>query len=209
MNSTSSETNTSLQAELQAFAACLRFCAVLLRYPDQAVYAALKGTLPHFGDLHLALLGQPHAALPPFDCLQQDYTSLFVANPGGLPAVPYVSCRLEPEGHTYGVITVELRKLMAQEGVKADSGQGEPEDHVGVVFDFAALLAERSAEDYGKLPVAQQVIHTYLLPVLPGFAADVATAQPAGFYAEAAAFCSTLVGNYTALFPSITTRETY
>src|SRR6185369_17430428 len=121
MNTTPIETDECLQAELLSYAACLRFCAILLRYPDQAVYATLEAALPLFDDLHAALLSCPNPVLPPLVRLQLSYTALFVANPAGLPAVPYVSCRLEAEGRTYGAATQELRKQIANEGVKVDS----------------------------------------------------------------------------------------
>ncbi len=201
MNPEYSETEDCNQSELRSLAVCLRYCATLLRYPDQTVFAALESALPAFADLHLALLGCRQIALPDFDSLQLSYTSLFVANPSGLPAVPYVSCRLEPGGQVYGAATTALRKMMALEGVRPASGLGEPEDHIGLVFDFAALLAERSAENPEKSVELQHVIDAYLSPLLPGFAADVVRAAPAGFYAGATAFCNALIVNYNEKFP--------
>ncbi len=206
MNSTLGEIDDGNQAELCSLAACLRFCATLLRYPDQASHVALEGALPVFADLHLALLGCRQAPLPDLDSMQLSYTTLFVANPAGLPAVPYVSCRLEPDGLVYGEATVALRKMMAPEGVIPDSSLGEPEDHIGLVFDFAALLAERSVEKPEKLVGLQHVIDKYLSPVLPGFYADVSRAEPAGFYADATAFCNALIKNHTVLIPLFTAQ---
>lgn len=204
MNPAHTESEVCLQAELRSLAACLRFCATLLHYPDQAVIAALEGALPIFEDLHQGLMGRKQVPLPDLESMQLSYTSLFVANPAGLPAVPYVSCRLEPDGQVYGDATFALRKMMAAEGVRPDSSLGEPEDHVGLVFDFAALLAERSAEDPAKSVGLHHLIDNYLSPLLPGFAADVARAAPACFYADATAFCNALMENYSVLFPSIT-----
>ena len=209
MNTTLIQTDDCNQAELRSWAACLRFCATLLRYPDQASHAALEGALPVFAGLHLALLGCRQAPLPDLDSMQLSYTTLFVANPAGLPAVPYVSCRLEPDGQVYGAATIALRKMMTSEGVRPDNSLGEPEDHVGLVFDFAALLAERSVENPEKLIGLQQVIDNYLSTMLPGFAADVARAEPAGFYADATAFCNAMIKNHDVLFPLFTARSEY
>lgn len=209
MNPAHTESEECFQAELRSLAACLRFCATLLRYPDQAVIAALEGALPAFEDIHQALLGCKQVPLPDLESMQLSYTSLFVANPAGLPAVPYVSCRLEPDGQVYGDATFALRKMMASEGVKPDSSLGEPEDHVGLVFDFAALLAERSVENPEKSAGLHHLIDNYLSPLLPGFAADVLRAEPSGFYADAAAFCSALIENHTVLFPLFTARSEY
>jgi TorA maturation chaperone TorD len=209
MTPAQAETGDSNPADLRSLAACLCFCATLLRYPDPAIHAALEEASPHFADLHMALLGCKQVPLPGLDRMQLSYTSLFVANPAGIPAAPYVSCRLEPDGQVYGEATVALRKMMASERVRPQSNLCEPEDHFGLVFDFAALLAERSAETPEKLIALQHVIDTYLSPLLPGFAADVDRAEPAGFYADATAFCSALIGNQDALFPLSTARSEY
>ena len=201
MKPTHLESNDRCRSELCLMAACLRFCATLLRYPDQSIHNVLGVALPVFEDLHHGLVGCFQAPLPDLESMQQSYTSLFVANPAGIPAVPYISSRLEPERHVYGAATRALRALMAAEGVRTDEELGEPEDHIGCVFDFAALLAERAVETPLKLPGLHRVFSTYLSPVLPGFAAEVYRADPAGFYADAAAFCSALVGNLEDLFP--------
>lgn len=181
---------------LPAFAACFRLCATLLRYPDLHVTAALTKTLPHF-DQVIEAFTAPFPPLPELETLQLSYTSLFVANPAGIPAIPYLSCRLEPEGQTYGAATAEMRRLMAQEGVQVDPGVGEPEDHIALVLDFAAFLAERSMQDPVKQDTLRRLTQEYLFPFfISGFAADVATAEPGGFYAHATAFCQALIEEY-------------
>ncbi len=209
MKTISVETDNCRRDELLSLSACLRMCATLLRYPDQTVFTALEDALPLFGALHLALVGRSQVPLPSLEYMQVSYTALFVANPTGLPAVPYVSCRLEPDGQVYGAATMALRKMMAEEEVGPDRSLGEPEDHVGFVFDFAALLAERSVDAPEKMSELAHLIETYLTPLLPGFAADVARAEPAGFYADATAFCSALIENHTELFPLFTNQSEY
>ena len=209
MNTTSIETDHYRRDELLSLAVCLRLCATLLRYPDQTVCTALESALPLFGALHLALLGRSQVPLPSLEYMQVSYTALFVANPAGIPAVPYVSCRLEPDGQVYGAATMALRKMMAEEEVEPDRSLGEPEDHVGLVFDFAALLAERSVGTPKKIRELGHLYETYLTPLLPGFAADVARAEPAGFYADATAFCNALIENHTELFPLFTNQSEY
>ena len=199
----------SRQAEFKSLAACLRFCSNILRYPEPAIHVALDQALPAFEGLHHVLLKCKQAALPDIESMQVSYTSLFVANPAGLPAVPYVSCRLEPDGQVYGAATHALRTMMAAEGVRLDSGVGEPEDHFGLVFDFAALLAERAVVNTEKTGVLKYLIDTYLSPLLPGFAADVAKAEPDGFYADATAFCSVFRVKLDGLLPSIVVKSEY
>lgn len=182
--------------DLAAFAACLRLCATLLRFPEPPVVAALEQALPHFEGVRQALTGRPCPVLPELEEMQLSYTSLFLANPAGIPAVPYLSCRLEPEGQTYGAATQEMRRLMAQEGVQVQRSLGEPEDHIGLVLDFAALLAERSLQNPGCLFTLRQLTETYLALFLSGFAADLAVAEPDGFYAHAADFSQALIEDY-------------
>ena len=204
---TNIEIDDCKRAELLSLAACLRFCATLLRYPDENVFSALESSLPLFGALHVALTGHDQTPLPSLEGMQVSYTSLFVANPTGIPAVPYVSCRLEPEGQVYGEATFALRKMMMAEGVTPDGTLGEPEDHVGFVFDFAALLAERSVVDPDKLAWLSHLVNKYLSPLLPSFANDVARAEPDGFYADATAFCCALIKDDNKLFQLVTVQS--
>jgi putative dimethyl sulfoxide reductase chaperone len=182
--------------DLAGFAACLRLGATLMRFPDPPVAAALEQALPHFEGAFCALTGRPGPALPGLDELQFSYTSLFLANPAGVPAVPYLSCRLEPEGQTYGAATLEMRRLMALEGVQVERSLGEPEDHIGLVLDFVALLAERSPGNPGRRATLRLLTEVYLSPFLSGFCADLDQVQPDGFYARSAAFCHALIENH-------------
>jgi TorA maturation chaperone TorD len=77
--------------------------------------------------------------------LKREHQRLFIG-PDELPAPPWGSVYLEEEGTLFGETTEALQDFLAAEGVALDSGQNEPEDHIGLLFWAAALLAEEGRE---------------------------------------------------------------
>ncbi|BAL95370.1 Tat proofreading chaperone DmsD [Rubrivivax gelatinosus] len=99
------------------------------------------GTLQAIGDTMRAALVSPEAQ----QALKREHQRLFIG-PDELPAPPWGSVYLEEEGTLFGETTEALQHFLAAEGVALDSGQNEPEDHIGLLFWAAALLAEEGRE---------------------------------------------------------------
>lgn len=130
------------------------------------------GTLQAIGDT------MRNALLSPAEqqALKREHQRLFVG-PDELPAPPWGSVYLEEEGTLFGETTEALQDFLAAEGVALDSGQNEPEDHVGLLFWAAALLAEE-----GRQAALRTLLADHLLTWSEAYlqALDEATAN--GFY---------------------------
>jgi TorA maturation chaperone TorD len=171
--------------------------AVLFRYPDVTVYQALSETLPFFDDLATRLIGRT-LVLPPRSELEVTYTALFIAAPHGVPAPPYLSCHLDEEGLVGGEVARSVRRIMASEGLKHDGRGNEPLDHLALVLELAALLAERlndpeNERSAARLDSLQHLLAGCLSPALIRFVPAVSAAAPDGFYADGALLCSFVV----------------
>ncbi|OEE82928.1 cytoplasmic chaperone TorD family protein [Enterovibrio norvegicus FF-162] len=85
----------------------------------------------------LALLKQR----PNLHAASRDYAQLFVG-PNTLTAAPWGSVYLTEEQTTCGATTLAIRAFYAEHGIAIDTGEREPEDHIGLVFSFITYLLE-------------------------------------------------------------------
>ncbi len=77
-----------------------------------------------------------------FQALQFDYADLFVG-PDRLKAAPWGSVYLAEEQTTFGDSTLAVRAFYRQHGMEIETGEQEPEDHIGLMFAFIAWVAEQ------------------------------------------------------------------
>ncbi|MCQ1059332.1 molecular chaperone TorD family protein [Photobacterium sp. ZSDE20] len=77
--------------------------------------------------------------------INADFANLFVG-PNTLGAAPWASVYLNEEQTTFGIQTLDIRFFYAQFGVEVDTGEREPDDHIGLIFSFIAHLCECIAE---------------------------------------------------------------
>ncbi len=71
----------------------------------------------------------------PYDDITADYAALFVG-PGPVSAVPYESVHLSEEGLLFEEQTLQVRESYAALGLAAPRLNREPDDHVGLEFEF-------------------------------------------------------------------------
>ena len=126
-------------------------------------------------------LAPPVLPAVPLSELQSAYTSLFVANPGGLPAPPYAGYALDNQ--LMGEAQEALQAFYAAHGLAVDESWQELPDHLAAVGEAVALLS-------GQDPQAARTLALgYLRPWLQRYADLVAGEDPTGFYGT---ICQTL-----------------
>lgn len=180
--------------ELPVLENVFQLLASLFRYPDEPLWQALAEALPAADTFLSGLLGHS-LSLPPRHSLEQTYTALFCSNPYGLPAPPYLSCYLEESGRIEGDSTLEVRQLLAQEGLVVDPLLKEPEDHLSVLLELAGLLCHKAHGDNaveaaeGRIRLLQ--LSDRMLIMLPPFQSAIAAADLScvDFYVDAATLC--------------------
>ena len=84
----------------------------------------------------------PHAPLTP---LLKTYRQLFIG-PGHLIAPPWGSVYTDRDCVVFGDSTLELRGWMRAHGIVMDTGEREPEDHLGLLLQQMAFLAQSRPE---------------------------------------------------------------
>ena len=80
-----------------------------------------------------------------FDTIAQDYAALFVG-PGRLKAAPWGSVYLTEEQTTCGESTLAIKAFYRELGIEIDTGENEPEDHIGLIFAFLAHLTDHALD---------------------------------------------------------------
>ena len=80
-----------------------------------------------------------------FKALSMDYADLFVG-PDVLKAAPWGSVYLNEEQTTFGETTLAVRDFFRQHGMEVETGEREPDDHLGLMFAFIAWLGEQGLE---------------------------------------------------------------
>ncbi|MBG2801927.1 molecular chaperone TorD family protein [Proteus sp. WDL240414] len=78
--------------------------------------------------------------------LKNQWQNLFVG-PNALPAPPWGSVYLDPEGLLQGDSTLALSEFLKRERLKVNTPFPEPVDHIGLMLFQAAVLASEKRED--------------------------------------------------------------
>ena len=89
----------------------------------------------------LALLKQQ----PDMAAINQDFADLFIG-PNALKAAPWASVYLTEEQTLFGAPTAAIKQFYLQFGVEIDTGEHEPDDHIGLIFSFIAHLCEMALQ---------------------------------------------------------------
>lgn len=87
------------------------------------------------------------------DDLIWEYRRLFIG-PAAKPAPPWGSVYTDWERVVFGESTLALRQWMRENGIERMSGEGTPEDHIGLMLLLMAWIAENKPEaltDYLRL----------------------------------------------------------
>ncbi|MEY0971600.1 molecular chaperone TorD family protein [Providencia huaxiensis] len=97
------------------------------------------------------------------EVLHTQWTDLFIG-PEALPAPPWGSVYLDPEGVLQGSSTVALSEFLKRERLKIQTHYPEPSDHVGLMLFQAAVLASQVRETALK-----ELLNNHLANWLPQF----------------------------------------
>ena len=95
--------------------------------------------------------------------LVMDYADLFVG-PDRLKAAPWASVYLTEEQTTFGEPTLAVRDFYQQYGMQIETGENEPDDHIGLMFAFVAWLCEQGlmAADNRPLEPVYCILRSFL-----------------------------------------------
>lgn len=107
--------------------------------------------------------------------LAWEYRRLFVG-PAPKPAPPWGSVYTDRECVVFGASTLELRAWMRGRGVARLAGDGEPEDHIGLMLALMAWLARNRPADL------DEYLRGHLLTWAPHFLGELAGAARHPFY---------------------------
>lgn len=188
------ELSEHVNADLPSLEYAYRLVAMMFRYPDKQLWKALSEALSATNDFSFGLLGHS-LFLPHQPELEQAYTSLFCANPRGLPAPPYLSCYFEEAGQIEGSVTQIIRRMLTAHGLVTDPNLKEPDDHVSVILELAGhLCREANGSDATKALTGLSSLvklTDIMLIMLPQFRAAIAAADISGadFYRDASTLC--------------------
>lgn len=188
-------------ARLDATAACSALLArVFLRPADDELLARLADPRT-MADWPLATDENADAralltrgARTARDVLASEFQRLFVG-PGRLPAPPWESVYRSVDRLLFDEHTIEVRQAYAAAGLAAPEPGREPDDHVGLEFDFVATLAARAvaAADEGddsEAGSAAEAVGAFLDDHLcrwaPTWAGQLAVSAEQDFYRGAA-----------------------
>ncbi|KXF82275.1 TorD/DmsD family molecular chaperone [Enterovibrio coralii] len=84
-------------------------------------------------------------ARPDLRNISRDYAQLFVG-PNTLTAAPWGSVYLTEEQITCGDSTLAIRAFYESHGIAIDTGEREPEDHIGLIFSFITYLTDTALD---------------------------------------------------------------
>ncbi len=113
--------------------------------------------------------------------IQAAYVSLFVTNPAGVPAQPYVAYLLD--GELLGVKAQELQRFYQQKGFMLSSAWNDLPDHLAVVAEAVLQLLEAEAVD-----AAMYLLSQYVVPWFKGFSATIEAYDSSNFYGPITVF---------------------
>ncbi|MFL5107235.1 MAG: molecular chaperone TorD family protein [Xanthobacteraceae bacterium] len=154
--------------------------ALLARAPDAdllARLAKLRGDASPLGIAHVALAQA--ASETPADRLQREYFDLFIGLGRG-ELLPYGSYYLT--GFLHERPLARLREDLKALGLERAAGNIEPEDHVAILCEIMAGLADgQFAAPAGS---EQRIFERHLKPWIGRFFADLERAEAADFYAR-------------------------
>ncbi len=133
-----------------------------------------------------------HGGIPDqeFDDLRADYTRLFIG-PGMVLTPPWESVHFSDERLTFQVQTLHVREWYRRFGLQTTKLYQEPDDHIGLEFEFVAHLArmalsaleQKDQARFDELMDAQhKFLAEHLLRWVPALCADIQAKSGTDFY---------------------------
>lgn len=157
-----------------------------LKAPDEATLAAIRGMLdewplPAAGHTATGLQALQLSAdrFESAQAIRVDHDRLYGVSARAAVA-PFESVHRGDDGLVFDVQTLEVRQAYTQLGLEAPNLNREPDDHIGLEFDFIgqALLGAMDAQDNGldadpEFAVATAFLNEHLLAWAPAMLSKV------------------------------------
>ncbi|MTI15349.1 TorD/DmsD family molecular chaperone [Sansalvadorimonas verongulae] len=161
---------------------------VELNDEDQQALAIMKAGL----DTHLSELSQ-------------DYADLFVG-PNALLAAPWGSVYLTEDQANCGQPTLQVKAFYREYGVEIDTGENEPDDHIGLMFAFLAHLTEQGLQAAGNggeaepwITAAKAFLEHHILTWAPRFLTIMGENARSDFYKGGSLLCKATLDSFAEL----------
>ena len=120
--------------------------------------------------------------------LEAEYSRLFILGLPQVPAQPFGSFWLERSQQLLGDSTLEIKKMMAENGIEIAENSGLLPDHIVSELEFMAYLASQEETKQRQ----QQLFEQHLDLWIPQFTAALLAANPLPRYRLAAEFIEQL-----------------
>lgn len=137
--------------------------------------------------------------------LSCDYADLFVG-PNRLLAAPWASVYLTAEQLNCGHPTQLIKTFYKKFGIEVDTGEREPEDHIGLMFAFLAYLTHSGLEAVSNDESAQpfmaacrHFLEDHLLTWAPRFLTLVQENAQTDFYRNSSLLCKVMLDQFATL----------
>nr|WP_314266750.1 Tat proofreading chaperone DmsD [uncultured Moellerella sp.] len=108
--------------------------------------------------------------------LNEQWADLFIG-PNALPAPPWGSVYLDPEGVLQGSSTIALSKFLKRQRLDVQTQFPEPVDHIGLMLFQAAVLASEMRES-----ALNELLVTHLNSWLPLYLEQLTRSSHSSFY---------------------------
>lgn len=127
--------------------------------------------------------------------LSQDYADLFVG-PNSLLAPPWASVYLTAEQLNCGLPTHQVKAFYQQYGLMIDTGEQEPEDHIGLMFAFLAYITRQGLEAVGNkenidpwISACKHFLEGHVMTWVPRFLELMGEHAQTNFYRSGSQLC--------------------
>ncbi len=182
------KTNESILINEDNIAAVLQLISAVFNSPNQALQDDIESG--RLKDLIVFLadglrLEPPQYKIPNWSNLQSNYVQLFLTNPSGLIAPPYLAYAIDNK--LLGPSFKRLKDFYSQNGLIIKESYTDFPDHISAVAQAALLLLEN-----GNTQQIKELGKQFFLPWFERYKTEVLEAEPI-FYGPICQFCETVL----------------
>ena len=139
------------------------------------------------------------------DTLSRDYADLFIG-PDALKAAPWASVYLTEDQANCGQPTLQVKAFYREYGIEIDTGENEPDDHIGLMFAFLAHLTGQGLQAVGNgeavepwITAAKAFLEHHMLTWAPRFLEIVGENAISDFYKGGSQLCKVTLDSFAEL----------